>query len=84
MDAQVGGLSREASALALHVARTSASWFNLVDGFFAEFTMKRIRCGTSAGVSELEEAIHDHLDEHNADPNLYAWMKTANATRLRL
>ena len=41
--------------------------------------MKRIRRGTFASVAELEQAIRDYLDQHNADPKPFVWTKTANA-----
>jgi len=63
----------------LHFTPTSASWLNLVERFFAEITTKRIRRGTFASVAELEQAIRDYLDEHNADPKPFVWTKTANA-----
>jgi transposase len=63
----------------LHFTPTSASWLNLVERFFAEITMKRIRRGTFASVAELEQAIRDYLDEHNTDPKPFVWTKTANA-----
>ena len=28
-------------------------------------------------MAELEEAIHDYLDRHNADPKPFVWTKTA-------
>jgi Lrp/AsnC family leucine-responsive transcriptional regulator len=54
----------------LHFTPTSASRLNLVERFFAEITMKCIRRGTFASVAELEQAIRDYLDQHNADPRL--------------
>ena len=61
----------------LHFTPTSASWLNLVERFFAEITTKRIRRGIFRSVAELEEAIHDYLDRHNADPKPFVWTKTA-------
>jgi transposase len=61
----------------LHFTPTSASWLNLVERFFAEITTKRIRRGIFRSVAELEEAIHDYLDRHNADPKPFAWAKSA-------
>jgi transposase len=61
----------------LHFTPTSASWLNLVERFFAEITRKRIRRGTFASVAELEDAIHDYLHHHNADPKPFVWTKTA-------
>ena len=30
-------------------------------------------------MAELEDAIHDYLDHHNADPKPFVWSKTADA-----
>jgi transposase len=62
----------------LHFIPTSSSWLNLVERFFAEITMKRIRRGVFRSVAELEDAFHDYLDHHNADPKPFHWTKTAN------
>src|SRR5262245_10866044 len=61
----------------LHFTPTSASWLNLVERFFAEITTKRIRRGTFTSVAQLEDAIHDYLDRHNAEPKPFIWTKTA-------
>jgi transposase len=61
----------------LHFTPTSASWLNLVERFFAEITTKRIRRGTFTSVAELEDAIHNYLDRHNADPKPFVWTKSA-------
>jgi transposase len=63
----------------LHFTPTSASWLNLVERFFAEITIKRIRRGAFASVAELEQAICDYLKEHNADPRPFVWTKSAQA-----
>lgn len=61
----------------LHFTPTSASWLNLVERFFAEITTKRIRRGTFTSVANLEAAIEDYLDQHNANPKPFVWTKTA-------
>jgi transposase len=61
----------------LHFTPTSASWLNLVERFFAEITTKRIRRGAFTSVANLEEAIHDYLDRHNAEPKPFVWTKSA-------
>jgi len=61
----------------LHFTPTSASWLNLVERFFAEITTKRIRRGAFASVAELEDAIHDYLNRHNAEPKPFVWTKAA-------
>jgi transposase len=61
----------------LHFTPTSASWLNMVERFFAEITRKRIRRGAFKNVAELENAIMDYLDNHNADPRPFIWTKSA-------
>ena len=61
----------------LHFIPTSSSWLNLVERFFAEITAKRIRRGVFRSVADLEDAIHDYLDHHNADPKPFQWTKTS-------
>ncbi len=63
----------------LHFTPTGASWLNLVERFFAEITRKRIRRGVFTSVAELEDAIHDYLDRHNADPKPFVWTKSAKS-----
>jgi transposase len=60
-----------------HFTPTSASWLNLVERFFAEITTRRIRRGAFASVVDLEAAIHDYLDRHNANPKPFVWTKSA-------
>ena len=59
-----------------HFTPTSASWLNLVERFFAEITTRRIRRGTFTSVADLEDAIHDYLMRHNADPKPFVWTKS--------
>ena len=61
----------------LHFTPTSASWINLVERFFAEITTRRIRRGSFSSVDELEDAIHDYLLQHNAEPKPFVWTKSA-------
>ena len=63
----------------LHFTPTSASWLNLVERLFAEITRKRIRRGVFTSVAELEDAIHDYLAVHNANPKPFVWTKSAEA-----
>ena len=61
----------------LHFTPKGASWMNLVERFFAEITNKRLRRGIFKSVGELEDAIHEYLDRHNANPKPFQWTKTA-------
>ena len=63
--------------LHLHFTPTSASWLNMVERFFAEITRKRIRRGVFRSVAELQSAIMEYLENHNADPKPFIWTKSA-------
>ena len=62
----------------LHFTPTSASWLNMVERFFAEITRDRIRRGVFTSVAELEAAIMEYLENHNADPKPFVWTKSAD------
>jgi transposase len=63
----------------LHFTPTSASWVNRVERFFAEITEKRIRRGTFKSVADLEKAIMDYLEHHNAEPKPFVWTASAGS-----
>jgi hypothetical protein len=58
---------------------TSASWLNQVERFFALITQERIRRGAFTRVLDLECAIMDYLEHHNADPKPFVWTAPASA-----
>lgn len=62
----------------VHFTPTYGSWLNLVERWFAELTSKQIRRGAHRSVSELERAMAEFLDAHNADPKPFTWTKTAD------
>jgi transposase len=64
----------------LHFTPTSASWLNLVERWFRELTEKRLRRGVFRSVPDLEQAIHDFMTVHNADPKPFVW--TASVERI--
>ena len=61
----------------MHFTPTSASWLNQVERFFGLITGDRIRCGVFTSVAELEDAIREYLDHHNANPKPFVWTKPA-------
>ena len=61
----------------MHFTPASASWLNQVERFFGLITDKRIRRGVFKSVGELETAIMDYLDQHNAHPKPFVWTKSA-------
>ena len=57
----------------MHFTPTSASWLNQVERFFGLITEDRIRCGAFKSVTQLEAAIQEYLENHNADPKPFIW-----------
>lgn len=62
----------------VHLTPTSSSWLNQVERFFASLTEKQIRRGVHRSVAELEAAIQGFLDQHNANPKAFKWIKSAD------
>jgi transposase len=62
----------------LHFTPTSASWLNMVERFFAEIARNRIRRGVFKSVAELKVAIMEYLENHNANPKPFVWIKSAS------
>lgn len=57
----------------LHFTPTSSSWLNLVEGWFAQLTNKRLKQGSFDSVAALTDAI-DHWASHwNHDPKPFVW-----------
>ncbi len=61
----------------LHFTPTSSSWLNLVEGWFAQLTNKRLKHGSFTSVGELTEAIDVWVSHWNDDPKPFVWTKTA-------
>ena len=62
----------------IHFTPTSASWLNLVEGWFGLLTEKQLRRGVHQSSAELEAAIYRYLDVTNEDPKPFVWTKTAD------
>jgi len=62
----------------VHFTPTSASWLNQVERWFATLTDKYIRRGTHRSTRQLEQAIRQYLDIHNANPKPFVWAKSAD------
>ena len=52
----------------MHFTPTSSSWLNLIERWFRDITEQRIRRGVFKSVAQLEQAIRDYIDHHNANP----------------
>lgn len=62
----------------LHFTPTSASWLNLVERWFAEFTQKRLRRGVHRSTRELVAAAREYIAVNNHQPKPFVWTKTAD------
>jgi hypothetical protein len=60
-----------------HWVPTSSSWLNMVERFFRDLTVKRIRRGVFHSVGELQQVIRTYIDEHNRKPTPYIWTAKA-------
>ena len=61
----------------MHFTPTSSSWLNVIERWFRDLTHNRIRNGVFRSVTELEEAIRDYIEHHNANPKSFVWTKKA-------
>jgi transposase len=61
----------------LHFIPTSSSWLNVIERWFRDITANRIRNGVFKSVQQLEQAIRDYIDHHNANPKTFVWTKKA-------
>ena len=62
----------------VHFTPTSASWLNMVERFFRDLTVKRLRRGVFRDVMELVEAIDNYVDLHNEKPKPFIWTAKAS------
>jgi len=57
----------------VHFTPTSASWLNMVERFFRDLTVERLRDGVFRSVPELIAAIKEYIAVHNHDPKPFVW-----------
>ena len=62
----------------LHFTPTSASWLNMVERFFRDLTVDRLRRGVFHSVPELVAAIEAYVVDHNTQPKPFIWTAKAN------
>ncbi|EQD36504.1 Integrase catalytic region [mine drainage metagenome] len=61
----------------MHFTPTSASWLNMVERFFRDLTVNRLRRGVFTSVPELVTAIGEYVAHHNTQPKPFIWTKRA-------
>ena len=62
----------------VHFTPTSASWLNMVERFFRDLTVQRLRRGVFRDVLELVAAIDNYVDKHNEKPKPFIWTAKAS------
>lgn len=62
----------------MHFTPTSASWLNMVERFFRDLTVQRLRRGVFRDVEELIAAINEYVDRHNDEPKPFIWTAKAS------
>lgn len=61
----------------IHFIPTSSSWLNVIERWFRDITQNRIRNGVFKSVEQLQLAIRQYIDHHNANPKTFVWTKKA-------
>jgi transposase len=61
----------------MHFTPTSASWLNMVERFFRDITVERLRNGVFRSVPELTQAIEEYIVQHNKNPKPFVWTAKA-------
>ena len=63
--------------LHLHCTPASSSWLNLVEGWFAQLTNRRLTNGAFSSVQHLENEIGIWAERWHEDPKPFIWKKPA-------
>jgi len=62
----------------LHFIPTSSSWLNMVEWWFGELTMKKVRRESHRSIREVERDIREWIATWNVSPRPYVLVKTAD------
>jgi transposase len=61
----------------LHFTPTSASWLNMVERFFRDLTVNRLRRGIFHSLPDLVSALEKYIKQHNREPKPFIWTAAA-------
>lgn len=61
----------------MHFTSTSALWLDIVERFFCDVTVNRLRPGVFTSVPELVTALDEYVAHHNPKPEPFIWTKRA-------
>lgn len=62
----------------IHFTPTHASWLNMVEGWFALLSKRKLKRGVHRSTRALERDIHEFLAANNESPTPFVWTKTAD------
>ena len=62
----------------VHFIPTSSSWLNVIERFFRDLDVRRLKRGVFKNVPDVVAAIDGYIDAHNEDPNPVVWSATAD------
>lgn len=68
----------------VHFIPTSCSWVNLIERWFRELTVKRVRRGSFPSVADLIAAINEFLEVWNDKPRPFVWTATVESILAKL
>src|SRR6185369_17981402 len=63
----------------MHFTPTSSSWLNLVERWFRDLTVKRLRRGIFHSVPDLVSAINEYLRATNKSTKPFVWTASAKS-----
>src|SRR6266487_290523 len=62
----------------MHFTPTSSSWLNMVERFFRDLSVNRLRRGVFTSVKKLIQAIESYVAAQNANPKAIIWTAKAS------
>lgn len=68
----------------LHFIPTSSSWVNMVERWFREITVKRIRRGSFKNVRDLIMTIKQFIESHNQKPHIFVWTASVESIMAKI
>ena len=63
----------------VHFTPTYSSWLNQIERWFGMLEQRQLKRGSHRSTAELESAIYEFIEAHNASPEAFVWTKTADA-----
>jgi transposase len=61
-----------------HFIPTASSWLNLVERWFRDITVNRIRRDAFSSVAQLQTAIYEYIEHNNQHPKPFVWTKSVD------